>query len=65
MKFKSPSNKWLAAQVSAIAAFISALIVAGEMTTELWLIVVGTVSQAIVTYLVPHTPVFSHRTRQA
>jgi hypothetical protein len=64
MRFTSPSNKWLAAQVSAIAAFLSALIVAGEMNTELWLIVVGIVSQAIVTYLVPHTPVFA-RTRQA
>jgi hypothetical protein len=50
-----PSRKWIAAQVSAIGAFVVALINSGwDLTSELQVILVGMVVQAIVTYLLPN-----------
>ena len=61
-----PSNKWLAAQVTAIGAFVTALIQNNMyLSMELQVLIVGIVVQAIVTYLVPHTPVFPPRSEQA
>ena len=52
-----PSRKWFAAQVTAIGAFIGALINNGwDLSSDLQVILVGVVVQAIVTYLVPTTP---------
>ena len=52
-----PSRKWIAAQVSAIGAFVVALINSGwELTSDLQVILVGLIVQAIVTYLVPNSP---------
>jgi hypothetical protein len=51
-----PQRKWVAAQVTAIGAFIGALINNGwELSSDLQVILVGIVVQAIVTYLVPTT----------
>ena len=52
-----PSRKWIAAQVSAIGAFVAALINNGwDLTPDLQVVLVGLVVQAIVTYLVPNSP---------
>jgi hypothetical protein len=52
-----PTRKWIAAQVSAIGAFVVALINNGwELTSDLQVVLVGLVVQAIVTYLVPNAP---------
>jgi hypothetical protein len=51
-----PHRKWIAAQVTAIGAFICALINNGwELSSDLQVILVGVVVQAIATYLVPTT----------
>jgi hypothetical protein len=51
-----PSRKWIAAQVSAIGAFVVALINNGwDLTSDLQVILVGLVVQAIVTYLLPNS----------
>jgi hypothetical protein len=53
-----PQRKWFAAQVTAIGAFIGALINNGwDLSSDLQVILVGIVVQAIVTYLVPTTTV--------
>jgi hypothetical protein len=52
-----PSRKWFAAQVSAIGALVVALIHNGwDLSSDLQVVLVGIVVQAIVTYLVPNTP---------
>ena len=49
-----PSRKWIAAQVAAIGTLLAALIQNGwELTTDLQVVLLGIVIQAIVTYLVP------------
>jgi hypothetical protein len=51
-----PSRKWIAAQVSAIGAFVVALINSGwELSADLQIVLVGLVVQAIVTYLIPNS----------
>ena len=50
---RRPTLKWWAAQVTAIGAFVQAVINSGGVSTELKVIFVGIVVQGIVTYLVP------------
>ena len=50
---RRPTLKWWAAQVTAIGAFVQAVIDSGGVSTELKVIFVGIVVQSIVTYLVP------------
>lgn len=62
MALDIPSNKWLAAQVTAVGALVIALIQNGwQLSPELQVLLVGTVVQAIVTYLVPNTPMVRRR----
>jgi hypothetical protein len=51
-----PSRKWIAAQVSAIGAFVVALINSGwELSADLQIVLVGLAVQALVTYLIPNS----------
>jgi uncharacterized membrane protein YjjP (DUF1212 family) len=49
-----PSRKWLATQVTAVAALLTAYVTAGAWNTTLSIGVIGFVTQAIVGYLLPN-----------
>ena len=50
----APSRKWMVARVTAIAAFFIAWIEAGEWTSTLSIMLVGIVSEGIISYLTPN-----------
>lgn len=49
-----PTRKWWAAQIAAIATLVVAWLNAGEWNKTLTVALVGLVSQALITYLVPN-----------
>lgn len=49
-----PSRKWMAARVTMIAATLVAWIQAGEWNTTIAVMVVGVMSEAAISYLVPN-----------
>lgn len=50
-----PTNKWFATQVTAVSAWLVALINNGwDLTASLQIMAVGIVAQAIIGYLVPN-----------
>jgi hypothetical protein len=49
-----PSRKWLATQVTAVAALLTAYVTAGAWNTTLSISLIGLVTQAIVGYLLPN-----------
>ncbi|HEY7050352.1 MAG TPA: hypothetical protein VH373_24265 [Jatrophihabitantaceae bacterium] len=49
-----PSRKWIATQVTALAALIVAWINAGSWDKTLMIALVGLISQAIIGYLLPN-----------
>lgn len=53
-KSNAPTRKWIATQVAATAALITAWISAGEWNSTLWIAVVGLLTQAAVGYLLPN-----------
>jgi hypothetical protein len=64
MDSKLPSNKWLAALVTSIGGLLTALIQnQWQLSIEMQILIVGIVVQAIVTYLVPNSPVLHPRSQ--
>jgi hypothetical protein len=64
MDSKLPSNKWLAALVTSIGGLLTALIQnQWQLSIEMQILIVGIVVQAIVTYLVPNSPVLRPRSQ--
>ena len=53
-KSKWPTNKWLATQVTAVVALLTAWVTAGEWNKTLTITLIGIVGQAIVSYLLPN-----------
>ena len=49
-----PTNKWLAALVTALGALVVNWIQAGRFTTEIQIALVGLITQCIVSYLTPN-----------
>jgi hypothetical protein len=49
-----PSRKWLATQVTAFAALLTAYVTAGSWNTTLSISLIGLATQAIVGYLLPN-----------
>lgn len=49
-----PTRKWLATQVTAVSAFIVAWITQGAWDKTLSIALIGLVSQAVLSYLVPN-----------
>jgi uncharacterized membrane protein YjjP (DUF1212 family) len=50
-----PTRKWIATQVTAVAAFLVAYVNAGEWSKTLAIALIGLVSQAVISYLVPNS----------
>ena len=66
MDSKLPSNKWLAALVTSIGGLLTALIQNHwQLSTEMQILIVWIVVQAIVTYLVPSSPMLRPRSESA
>ena len=64
MDSKLPSNKWLAALVTSIGGLLTALIQNHwQLSIEMQILIVGIVVQAVVTYLVPNSPVLGPRSQ--
>ena len=54
MKSKRPTNKWLAARVTAAAGVIILFITTDKWDDEEWIATVTLASEALVSYLVPN-----------
>jgi hypothetical protein len=50
-----PTRKWWAMFITALAAFLTAWINAGQFNKEILIALIGLVAQALVTYLVPNS----------
>lgn len=50
----TPSRKWLATQVTAVAAFLIAWVNQGAWDKTLTIALIGLISQALFSYLVPN-----------
>ncbi|MGH3390948.1 MAG: hypothetical protein ACRDOO_18940 [Actinomadura sp.] len=50
-----PTRKWWAMFITALAAFLTGWIQAGEFNKEMTIALIGLVAQALVTYLVPNS----------
>lgn len=54
-KSRMPTNKWFVTQVTALSAWLVALIENGwEFTSSLQIVLVGIVAQAIIGYIIPN-----------
>ena len=53
-KSKWPTNKWLATQVTAMAALLTGWVTAGEWNKTLSTTMIGLVAQAVVSYVLPN-----------
>jgi len=53
-KSRRPTNKWLATQVTAVVALLTAWVTAGTWNKTLSITLIGIVGQAIVSYLLPN-----------
>ena len=53
-KSKMPNNKWLATQVTALAALLTGWVTAGVWNKTLTITLIGLVGQAIVSYIMPN-----------
>ena len=53
-KLAPPSRKWFAAQITAVATFLTAGVDAGDWNKTLSVAFIGLVAQALVTYVVPN-----------
>jgi hypothetical protein len=49
-----PTRKWIATQVTAVAAFTIAWVTAAEWNSTLSIALIGLISQAVISYLVPN-----------
>lgn len=49
-----PTRKWMAGQVTAAAAFLTAWVTAGEWNSTLSIAVIGLLAQASISYLIPN-----------
>jgi hypothetical protein len=54
VKSKWPTNKWMATQVTALAALLTGWVTAGEWNKTLSTTMIGLVAQAIVSYVLPN-----------
>jgi hypothetical protein len=53
-KSRCPTNKWMATQVTAVAALLTAWVTAGGWNKTLSITLIGVVGQAIVSYVLPN-----------
>ena len=53
-KSRCPTNKWMATQVTAVAALLTAWVTAGGWNKTLSITLIGLVGQAIVSYILPN-----------
>lgn len=51
-----PSRKWIANQIAGIAALLTMWVTTGEWDTAETVALIGLLSQAAITYLVPNAP---------
>ena len=58
-KSRRPDNKWLATQVTALAALLTGWVTAGEWNKTLTITLIGLVGQAIVSYILPNADLSS------
>lgn len=50
----APTRKWIATQIAAVAALVTAWLAAGEWSSTLSIALVGLITQAAVGYLLPN-----------
>ncbi len=49
-----PTRKWIATQVTAVAALLTAWVTAGEWNETLSIALIGLIAQAVIGYLLPN-----------